>query len=32
LYFTWANVYKSWLNEEREGKEEAVQSEGAKKI
>jgi hypothetical protein len=31
LYFTWASVYKPWLNEEKEGEEEAAQSKGAKK-
>jgi hypothetical protein len=31
LYFTRVNVYKPWLNEEREGEEEVVQSKGAKK-
>jgi hypothetical protein len=31
LYFTKANVYKPWLNEEREGEDEAVQSKGVKK-
>jgi hypothetical protein len=31
LYFTRASVYKPWLNEKKEGEEEAVQNEGAKK-
>jgi hypothetical protein len=31
LYFTGVNVYKPWLNEEREGEEEVIQSKGAKK-
>ncbi len=31
LYFIGANVYKPWLNEEKEGEEEAIQSKGDKK-
>jgi hypothetical protein len=31
FYFTRVNVYKPWLNEEKEGEKEVVQSKGAKK-